>query len=92
MLPNRAYSAVVALTSMQLDSLRKRRARATRRLEKGVACLHATGKRPTHAIGRGRAMVAGIGTAPFGCCAMKGSCDGNFENRAPKRGQRADST
>ena len=93
MFPHRVHSAVVALTLPELDTLSHRRARVTRRLEKSIAYLYATGKRPTHVVGRGRIMVAGIETTPFGCCAINGSYKGSFDDAvdAPKRGQRVDS-
>jgi len=63
--PGKVHSASVNVEVPELDSLCARRKRVTRRLEKSIAHYKATGKRPTHIVGRPRLMLCGIETEPL---------------------------
>ena len=95
--PNKVHSASVVLKLPDLELASRRCMRVCRRLEKSIAYLHATGERPTHIVGRGRATVLGVDLAPCDCkpahdCA---SADHDFyeemTEKPPPRGSRADS-
>jgi len=101
--PGRVHSATVVLKLPDLEDLSARCIRTCRRLEKSIAYLHATGKRPTHIVGRARLRILGVDSAPMdfgGCGGSGGSCygddevlfveDGRYVER-PERGTRVDS-
>jgi len=97
--PGRVHSASVVLKLPDLEELSARCMRTCRRLEKSIAYWHATGKRPTHIVGRGRLRVLGVDLAPWdcnGCNPCTGDEDavyiedGRYVER-PERGTRVDS-
>jgi len=62
--PNKVHSASVVLNIPDLQQLASKRHRTVRRLEKSIATREATGRRPTHVIGRKRFRMCGIETLP----------------------------
>jgi hypothetical protein len=94
--PGRVHSASVVLNLPDLEEASVRCTRSCRRLEKSIAHLHATGKRPTHIAGRGRINVLGIDLEPvdFLSCTDGGQIfvigDDHLAER-PMRGTRVDS-
>mmetsp|Transcript_22017 Transcript_22017/g.26911 ORF Transcript_22017/g.26911 Transcript_22017/m.26911 type:complete len:506 (+) Transcript_22017:162-1679(+) len=93
--PGKVHSASVILKVPELDVLSARRKRVTRRLEKAIAYYEATGKRPTHIVGRPRLMLCGIETEPvsmFPCYKEEANDDTMTENDFDfDKGHRADS-
>jgi Late exocytosis, associated with Golgi transport/Cytosolic domain of 10TM putative phosphate transporter len=66
--PDSVHSAVVVLNVPDLNDASSKCMRSCRRLEKSIAFWHATGKRPTHIVGRGRIRLLGIiDMAPLNC-------------------------
>jgi Uncharacterized integral membrane protein len=65
MFPGKVYSTNMILNLPELEVLSTKKLRTTRRLEKSVAFFEATGKRPTHVVGRPRVMFCGIELSPF---------------------------
>eukprot|EP00523_Entomoneis_sp_CCMP467_P008539 CAMPEP_0168737984 /NCGR_PEP_ID=MMETSP0724-20121128/10690_1 /TAXON_ID=265536 /ORGANISM="Amphiprora sp., Strain CCMP467" /LENGTH=1061 /DNA_ID=CAMNT_0008785295 /DNA_START=92 /DNA_END=3277 /DNA_ORIENTATION=- len=65
--PGKIHSACVVLKVSDLDGLSKRCMRTCRRLEKSIAYLQATGRRPSHNVGQGRMSIMGIDLEPMGC-------------------------
>jgi Late exocytosis, associated with Golgi transport/Cytosolic domain of 10TM putative phosphate transporter len=76
--PGSVHSATVVLKLPDLEEASVRCMRSCRRLEKSIAYLHATGRRPTHIVGRGRVSVLGIDLAPLEYCgpviSLGGTC------------------
>jgi hypothetical protein len=58
--PNSVHSAVVVLNVPDLIEYSNKCMRTCRRLEKSIAFWHATGRRPTHIVGRARIRLLGI--------------------------------
>jgi len=58
--PGKVHSACVVLNLPDLEKLSVKRIRITRRLEKSIALLEATGRRPQHIVGRPRCLFMGI--------------------------------
>ena len=66
--PDSVHSAVVVLNVPDLNDASSKCMRSCRRLEKSIAHWHATGKRPSHIVGRGRIRLLGIiDMAPLNC-------------------------
>jgi hypothetical protein len=65
MFPGRVYSTNMILNLPELEALSTKKLRTTRRLEKSLASFEATGKRPTHVVGRPKVMFCGIELSPF---------------------------
>ena len=63
--PGRVHSASVVLNVPELEEASKKIIKVCRRLEKSIASFYATGKRPTHIVGRPRCMCCGIEGKPF---------------------------
>ncbi len=66
--PGKVHSTNIILKVPELETLSQRKLRITRRLEKSLAFFEATGKRPTHIIGRFRPMICGVESTPFELC------------------------
>jgi hypothetical protein len=62
--PGKVHSASIVLNLPDLEEASTRCMRTCRRLEKSIAHLHATKKRPTHIVGRGRCSVLGVDLQP----------------------------
>ncbi|GKY92356.1 hypothetical protein MPSEU_000206500 [Mayamaea pseudoterrestris] len=94
--PGKVHSASVVMKLPDLEEASQRCVRTVRRLEKSIAYLYATGKRPTHIVGRGRLNVLGVDLQPidWSCiCAPDPPIyvqDGRYVER-PERGTRVDS-
>jgi hypothetical protein len=92
--PGKVHSASVVLKLPDLEDASIRCNRTVRRLEKSIAYLHATGKRPEHIVGRARLTVLGVDLEPWDCsCGDDGSVyveDARYAER-PERGTRVDS-
>ena len=58
--PDSVHSAVVVLNVPDLIEYSNKCMRTCRRLEKSIAFWHATGRRPTHIVGRARIRLLGI--------------------------------
>ena len=94
--PGKVHSASVVLNLPDLEDASNRCMRSCRRLEKSIATLHATGKRPTHVTGQARLRLLGIDLAPLDCRQCNGSLDtvvveSDHLAERPTRGTRVDS-
>lgn len=69
--PGKVHSASVVLKLPDLEKTSARCLRSCRRLEKSIALLHESGKRPTHVVGRARLSVMGIDLMPVDCTVDK---------------------
>lgn len=78
--PGSVHSASVVLKLPDLEEAANRCTRSCRRLEKSIAFLHATGRRPMHIVGRGRMRVLGVDLAPLECrpCGGGGGSHGAY--------------
>ena len=63
--PGKVHSTSIVMKVPDLEEASMRCLRTCRRLEKSIAYLHATGKRATHIVGRGRLSVLGVEMEPF---------------------------
>lgn len=63
--PGKVHSTSIVMKVPDLEEASMRCLRTCRRLEKSIAFLHATGKRPTHIVGRGRLSILGVEMEPF---------------------------
>jgi len=95
--PNRVHSARVVLNLPDLEAISRKRVRITRRLEKAIAVLEATGMRPRHIVGRPRCLCMGIESelsrklGDINCSAEDEGVWNKFSDDIPKRGCLADS-
>eukprot|EP00934_Nitzschia_sp_Nitz4_P006176 Nitzschia sp. Nitz4//scaffold4_size323378//84551//88052//NITZ4_000640-RA/size323378-snap-gene-0.407-mRNA-1//1//CDS//3329553339//6166//frame0 len=93
--PGKVHSASIVLNLPDLESVKARCLRVCRRLEKSIAYLHATGKRPTHNVGSPRITVLGVDMAPFdfscGAYPDVAYVDNRAINQRPARGTHVDS-
>lgn len=105
--PGKVHSTCVVLKVPELEETSRRCMRSCRRLEKSIAHLHATGKRPSHRAGQSRLSVMGLDmepldVAPIALCGMTQadplfiSVDSKNESiegssSKPQRGVRVDS-
>jgi hypothetical protein len=97
--PNRVHSARVILNLPDLEKISLKRVRITRRLEKSIAILEATGKRPQHIVGRPRCICMGIESEvsrrlnDIECSCGDDNKDvwNKFTDTPPRRGYLADS-
>jgi hypothetical protein len=97
--PGRVHSASVVLKLPDLEEASIRCTRICRRLEKSIAYLQATGKRPTHINGRGRLRVLGVDLNPIDCLGSQDQEAVLFDDdhlaeqpfERPERGARVDS-
>lgn len=62
--PGKVHSASIVLNLPDLEEASMRCMRTCRRLEKSIAHLHATKRRPTHIVGRGRCSMLGVDLQP----------------------------
>lgn len=62
--PGKVHSASIVLNLPDLEEASARCTRTCRRLEKSVASLQASGKRPSHIVGRARCSILGVDLAP----------------------------
>jgi Late exocytosis, associated with Golgi transport/Cytosolic domain of 10TM putative phosphate transporter len=65
--PGKVHSASVVLKLPDLEKTSARCLRSCRRLEKSIAMYNATGRRPTHVVGRARMNLLGIEFLPMDC-------------------------
>lgn len=63
--PGKVHSTSILMKVPDLEEASMRCLRTCRRLEKSIAFLQATGKRPTHIVGRGRLSILGVEMDPF---------------------------
>jgi Late exocytosis, associated with Golgi transport/Cytosolic domain of 10TM putative phosphate transporter len=77
--PGRVHSATVVLNLPDLEEASQRCLRTCRRLEKSLAYWHATSKRPSHVVGRGRISCLGVDLQPWDCSSI--ACHGAASNR-----------
>jgi hypothetical protein len=97
--PHRVHSARVILNLPDLEKISLKRIRITRRLEKAIAILEATGKRPQHIVGRPRCIFMGIESeisrrlSDVECSCGEDDKDvwNRFSDSHPRRGYLADS-
>jgi len=94
--PGRVHSASVLVKVPDLESRVKRRDEVCKRLEKALAFLAATSRRPTHIVGKNRCRCCGIECAPYRIrysTTMHGDNYENFDDDLDDfpKGQRADS-
>lgn len=94
--PGRVHSASAVLKLPDLEECSVRCMRMCRRLEKSIAHLHATGRRPTHIVGRARLRILGIDLQPLDCrqCVDDQDpveLDDDHLAQRPERGVRVDS-
>lgn len=68
MFPGKVHSASIILKLPDLEDASTSCTRVCRRLEKSIAYLQATGKRPSHVVGQTRLRVLGIDLNPIECC------------------------
>ena len=94
--PGKVHSASVVMKVPDLEDASQRCVRTVRRLEKSIAYLYATGRRPNHVVGRGRLSVLGVDLQPFDLsCICEADPplyinDGRYVER-PERGTRVES-
>lgn len=95
--PGKVHSASIVLNLPDLEEASSRCMRTCRRLEKSVAYLHATKKRPSHIVGRGRCSVLGVDLQPLDLNCLADPDVLYFHDESPnledrvKRGTRVDS-
>jgi Late exocytosis, associated with Golgi transport/Cytosolic domain of 10TM putative phosphate transporter len=80
--PDSVHSAVVVLNVPDLIDSSNKCMRTCRRLEKSIAYWHATGRRPTHIVGRARMRLLGIiDMQPLNCPATAfPDCNGDSDS------------
>eukprot|EP00550_Attheya_septentrionalis_P009222 CAMPEP_0198291930 /NCGR_PEP_ID=MMETSP1449-20131203/9268_1 /TAXON_ID=420275 /ORGANISM="Attheya septentrionalis, Strain CCMP2084" /LENGTH=1076 /DNA_ID=CAMNT_0043990617 /DNA_START=67 /DNA_END=3297 /DNA_ORIENTATION=- len=92
--PGKVHSASIVMQVPGLEKLSTRRRRVTHRLEKSIAYYHATGKRPTHVVGRGRLKYCGIELSPWTwrpCFPECGRFHAQDDGTVPEKGDQVDS-
>jgi hypothetical protein len=94
--PGKVHSASIVLNLPELEEASARCMRTCRRLEKSIAYLAATDRRPTHIVGRGRCNVLGVDLQPFdlNCVGDPGNVlfmDDDFREDRVTKGTRVDS-
>jgi len=93
--PGKVHSASVVLKLPDLEEASIRCIRTCRRLEKSIAHLHATQKRPTHIVGRGRCSILGVDLDPLDCNCRGGQgavyVEDDIRAERPSKGTRVDS-
>jgi hypothetical protein len=89
--PGKVHSASVLLSLPDLENMNSKRLRTVHRLEKSIAFYKATGKKPTHIMGRNRIVCCGIHMAPLDCSWSKNPpVKVDMEGDLPDRGTRVD--
>lgn len=97
LLPGRVHSASVVMNVPDLQDASTRCMRTCRRLEKSIALLYATGKRPSHRAGKARLTLLGVDIEPLDIrqCTEDSSdsivVDADHLAERPRKGTRVDS-
>jgi hypothetical protein len=87
--PGRVHSASVVLNLPDLEEASQRCLRTCRRLEKSIAHWHATGRRPSHIVGRGRVQCLGVDLPPIDCGAALQAGKGGGGGGGPPSSRRS---
>jgi len=89
--PNKIHSAYVVLNIPDLEALSNRRLRVKQKLEKSVAYLEATGRRPSHISGRKQCTICDINISLNSLGKPTWDDTKYPPTREPNRGERVDS-